>query len=481
MLKEKIKVRKVVNSFIIVLFCSLIFIGCSKPDTGETIKTNTVEDTGKENNKKQDVDIISQEKVTEEDKKAFSESSATNDTDLGLKNIKIDLAQSNLTEEQQLVIKYFSRDYMFVNSIESFQRYPNIFDNSLIECYVSVAKVLKYDSDSYELLVYLIQSSNEYEEDYQIEERYMVIKGKSSDTRYIQGDIILMEGRYVGVDTYDVDGTSLVIPTLNVHTGYILDKNDPYYYEPSRMNMKEVKQVAKCVFGEDITISNPDPNIDVMDSIAPYYVCTLDNQSTAKFSKYYFHERSGTIEDAGNYNRQLEFAADFEHFFLFSYDYDLETLTLEYYDNSLNKLWKREFEDTTSASYDYTKNNVYLTANNSLYVIDINTGEDTYTPTYIGNKREVRKLKDGILTISGNKSDGIIKTDLEGNIQWRLNLTNDANFVLGVQIIDDKIVVKLILGEYYEDYSEHYIVIDNEDGTLIQDASIDYVAFHQYS
>lgn len=59
-----------------------------------------------------------------------------------------------------------------------------------------------------------------------------------------------------------------------------------------------------------------------------------------KFSRYYFSEHEGTMVDA-KHGYQIEFAADFKHFFLSMYDERCETLTLEYYDNKLKKIWKK--------------------------------------------------------------------------------------------------------------------------------------------
>ena len=123
-----------------------------------------------------------------------------------------------------------------------------------------------------------------------------------------------------------------------------------------------------------------------------------------------------------NLERYLEFSADFEHYFLFTLDHALEKLTLEYYDKDFSKIWKREFEGTTAAHYDYTKNNIYLSADNSLYIIDLSTGEYTFQPAFIGEKQEIRKMTDGILSVGFTKSDAIMKTDLEGRFGGKYSL-----------------------------------------------------------
>lgn len=469
------KNRKVVLLGLLLACLVCVCIGCGK-DKGNSFPENSNQYKDEMNQNAEKEEIYESSK---EDTKNYQNSTAKNDTDLGLKNIKLDTAMGDLTDEQKAIIRYFSHDYMFINSIEALQRYNKIFDNARIECYVHVEKVIKYDGDDYELLVNMLETSGDAGLDSYEERTYMIIKGTTKDSRFIQGDILVLEGKYLGVYTKEVDGKSITCPEIDVHYAYLLDDNDGHYFSPSRFTMKEVKSMAKCIFGEDITISLPDADVDPVDSVPPYYVCTLDNQSNAKFSRYYFFERDGYLLDATHENYEIEFSADYNHFFLFMYDWELETLTLEYYDNNLNKIWKREFEDTTNATYDFTKNNVYLCANNSLYIINIETGEDTYERRYIGDKVAIRKFNNGILAISESKSDAFMFLDLEGNILWAQNADDDL-YVETVQQVDNNLVIK-VTGGGFEERSDYYYVIDMEDGSIVYKGTVDVMEFHMYS
>ena len=201
----------------------------------------------------------------------------------------------------------------------------------------------------------------------------------------------------------------------------------------------------------------------------PFYIAEPENQSNAKFTSYRLYTKRGMIEDTKtgtdnwligndpNIERYLEFSADFEHYFLFTLDHKIEKLTLEYYDQNFSKIWKREFENTVSAYYDYTKNNIYLSADNSLYIIDLATGEDTFQHTFIGEKQEIRKMADGVLCIGFTKSDAIMKTDLEGNILWAASVTENVNAVDGIQFVDNRIILQLELFD-----GVHFIVVDSD-------------------
>ena len=437
-----------------------------------------------------------------EAKEQFANSTPENDTDVGLKNIKIDTAEMSLSDEQEAVIKYFDDDYLYVPSYEFLRRYPNVFTGAQLTIWGSIKKVISMDAENYEAVLWLNVGhaeleypdiSAEYEGD------YILITGETGQAWFMEGDTLKIYGRYSGVETVTIDGTSYTIPKVTVHDAYFdtsTAPNDIYRYI-QKFDMGFVKKVASTVFGNDIEVRKPIADVDVpMDILAmqlesgvgdgetPYYVVEREDQSNAKFSKFFFYtstdndawggKRIAVAKDTTAYNtpieRSVEFAADFSHFFMFTYDTDLETLTLEYYDSNLNKMWKREFEETTTAMYDYTKNNIYLAANNELYIINIETGEDTYAPSYVGAKKAIRKLNDGILMISESKSDGVMKAGLDGHIIWKTNLQEDTYSVDGVQLIDRNIVVQQYYWNDPSNSGTHFIVLNSEDGSVIADA-----------
>ena len=417
-----------------------------------------------------------------------------NDTNIGLKNIKIDNTSVDLTEEQRTVLEYFDDDYLTVPSYEFLRRYPDVFDGAQLCIWGTVKKVLSLDSNTVEMVLWLDVGPVEYEyfwEYPEYEGNYILLNGQVGNISYMEGDTLLVYGRYNGIETIEMDGVSYTIPKVNMQSAYFdtsTAPNDIYRYIP-KFDMPFIKQVAETIFG-DIEIREPIVGTDIPEEQywlweetcgqMPCYVVELENQSNAKFTKFFFYTDISSdvyggdrIEDAkdsmgtSSIYRAIEFAADFEHFFLFTYDNSLEILTLEYYDASLTKIWEREFMETTSAGYDYTAHNIYLAANNELYIIDLETGEDTYAPAYVGEKLEIRKLSDAILLIAPNKSEGVMKMGLDGSLIWKTNLNSDTAAVAGVQIIEDRIVISQYSSE---DYTTHYLVIDNETGDIIQDA-----------
>ena len=160
----------------------------------------------------------------------------------------------------------------------------------------------------------------------------------------------------------------------------------------------------------DVDITGPNVDLYFPGNFDGYtdpncFMVNLDDQSNAKLSTFLFGIYDGWIrpyKDGSNdfiIERSLEFSPDFSHFFLFTWDKELETFLVEYYDSNLEKIWKREFTGVTTTCYDYTINNIYLSVNNELYIINTQTGEDTFAPAYVGEKMILRKIENGILLI----------------------------------------------------------------------------------
>lgn len=484
------------NAFAILLAFAVLFVcGCSNSSNSDADSTKPTSNLSKPDS---NIDNYPQETASDEKKELFANSTPENDTDVGLKNIKIDNAERQLSDQQKAVLSYFDDDYLIPPSYEFLRRYPNVFNGAQIRIWGTVKKVISMDAEKYEMILWFGVGQAEYgyvDETSEYNGHYLYLTGKTGSAWFMEGDTLLVYGRYIGVKTTDIDGTSYTIPQINVYREYFdtsTAPNDIYRYI-EKCSADDIKIIAESIFGSNIEVRVPIPGTDVQQDIyglwcetsggkSPYYTVELENQSNAKFTKYFFDASadmaggSTRIQDAkdalnpSGIERYIEFAADFEHFFLFTYDTNLENLTLEYYDSTLNKIWKREFPETTNAQYDYTKNNIYLVANNELYTINIETGEDTFSPSYVGEKTAIRKLSDGILLISKNKSDGVMKISLDGDIIWKTNLAEDTHSVDGIQLIGETIVLDQYYWNAAEDYGTHYVVFDNATGKVIVDA-----------
>ena len=480
------KVRMLIALFLTIML--LGFTGCaSTGDSPNAVSKGEAVDIPAREETKQEFDEASEDMASEElsEKGDFSDSTPDNDTDVGLKNIKIDTAEQELTDEQKKVIEYFDGDYLDVPSYEFLRRYPNVFQDAQINVWGTVIKVVSMDNEAYKLILWLNVGPQDIAWGYANEMyagQYVVLTGKTDPSVwFMENDALLVHGRYTGVETLEIDGISHTIPTVDVHSALFANTNHVGVLMAKHFDYSFVKTVAETIFGKDIEIREPVAGVDISEETAminenllgeiPYYLVELENQSNANFVKYLFGTYNGQIIDAkgpfdSGIERYIEFSADFEHFFLFTHNEGLETLTLAYYDKQFNKLWEREFLGTTTAVYDYTKNNLYIVVNNELYIINTLTGEDTFTPSYVGEKVEVRKIDDGILMVSVDRTDGIMKVALDGNIIWKADLTTNVESVGGLQFVGDNVVVQYT----DENWNEHYSLINNDTGEILINA-----------
>lgn len=410
-----------------------------------------------------------------------------NDLELGLRNIKINDEEMELTEQQKAVISYFDNDYLGFPDYEFLRRYPNIFQDAQITAYGKVLKVISMDSNSYELLIFSGITSyddewlgQEYVDEHKGE--YIIVRGDNSSRTdwFMEEDDIVVYGRYSSVETIEVDGVSYTLPVIESYNAYYKD-GDKAVVSVDKFDYDYIKKVATAIFGNDIEIRKPLVGEDVDESVEmmysyfnmdiPYLLVELEDQSNAKFTKFLFGTNQGIIldnkemltTDEQDIERKIEFSADFSHFYLFAYNKTLETLTLSYYDNMYNKIWSRDFEETTDAVYDYTTKNIYIVVNNNLYIIDINTGEDAFAPQYVGAKKDIRKFSDSVILVGESKTDAVIKTSVDGSIKWQANLSIDVREVDSIQLINGNIVIQ------YEDevWNQKYALIDNETGEVL--------------
>ncbi len=406
------------------------------------------------------------------------------DTNVGLMSIKMNnTGKYELNDTEKLLIQYFDDDYIDVD-YKALQRYPQIYENTQIEFIAKVKKIIESNNDEYTALCIYgwYSSADDGLTD------YVVIKGKQQETRIIENDYIKVYGKYTAPDNYTVDGKSYNVPTVLVNRVAFGNEEGGEELRPM-YSVNELKMICRYIFGDNITIREFNWQNDNYDyaGFADFYVCELENQGNANFSKYILEATQGTwFEDMNSDNmanqtgilKNLTFSADFEHFYYKSFDTNLDVFTIACYDKNLNKIWSREFEQTTSEVYDYTPDHLYIVANGTMYIIDAETGENAVEPKYVGQKDWIRKVEDGILLVQTNtKSDAIMKTDLVGNVKWTANTS--VEFSEGqIQIPDGGNYVITYSGEgtVEDEYgycpNVEYAMVLQPDGTIVYDSQI---------
>lgn len=390
------------------------------------------------------------------------------------------------SEEQKAILDYFDDDYFeLYSNCEELQRYPEVFKNAKIAFNIVVKKVLKSDSDEFVVIGYLcdlIYGDNEIPLEEIETSRLIVVKGTQLSKRLIENDGITVYGRYIDTDTYETNGKTYILPT--VESLKIVEDN---------YSADTITTVAKAIFGNDIKISTPEIEESYDDPYGIYgtenpdnfYVITLDNQSNSNFKYFDIYTNRTNISYDPKYNniadgtiKKLFISSDFEHFIVSTYDSGLKHVYIEYYDREYNKLWMREFSYNSDiinySPMDYTTDKMAVVVDNDLYLIDLENGEDVIEPVIISSSIErVNMMSDGILLIGTDSKDTIMKVDYNGNILYRNNvsLSEYTVYDMYMQVVNNKIV---IVYDVYMDYDIYtgeggrrfkYVVLNN-DGTI---------------
>ncbi len=373
-----------------------------------------------------------------------------NDTGIGLMGVKIDSSKTNLTDTEKLLVQYFDTDY-FDAYYEGLQRYPEIYKGTQIKFRCYVTKIISSDDSGYKALVEygaLRNSDGSYFEHTNV---FAVISGKHGETHIMQGDSVYAYGIFEGIANTVVDGTLYTVPQITISKYSFLSFVDMM---TALYSFDEIKEIASYIFGNDIKlryIKNEDINgddeggYDFEQEPGLEYVCELDNQSNANFTKYRIRAAwGGGIYDLKSeypVERSLTVSADFNYFYLSVFDRSLNTYVLECYDRNLQKIWSREFTNTAQAVMDYTANHIYFVENGILHIIAANTGEDAAPTKYVGSKLGIRKLEDGILMLSSDSSAQVMKTDLLGNVLWTASLSREIDMAPTVQIVNGNYII----------------------------------------
>lgn len=397
---------------------------------------------------------------------------------LSFNNMKSKSDDLNLNNAQQEILNYFDNDYFNINVLDfsHLERYPSVYKNAKVSLYCRVVKVIKSTAEDYEVLVY--PDSDGYGPTANIDEldnSLILIKGKQLTERILKDDLISVYGKYIDVETIEVDGKSYTIPAIEVKE--VADFN-------SRFDIDTIRTVAKYIFGENIKIRK---GISAYASEEPdsylvglnFYVATLDNQSNGNFKAFNFCDSYGYIEyNCRAHNlpdtvvKKLFISADFQHYIVSTFDSGTEHIYIEYFDKELKKIWSREFDynsnsQTDLSPMDYTANKMAVVIDNDLHIIDINTGENVIEPVLVGEKIRVVMLKDSVLMIGNNNKDAIMRVDYKGNIIQKENAETEMSEITEAQIqqIDDRIVIRLT-GQPREETPyltiSKYIVLDKK-------------------
>lgn len=457
----------------LILCLVMIFTSCSK---GSFQETDTTEPQTAEASP-----------VIEVDK-----SIAANDTDIGLNNQDNRILDENLSEDERLFLRYFSTgDTLGVNATD-LQRYPDILTGSRICMELTVEKIIDSDGVAYQILgsegckkneeYYAAEFGNGEAED----AAPILINGVFQNYHMIPGDHILVSGVFNGMKSQTVDGVSYYAPDISVmsYTLYSWCGSGLCEITEAVYTSDEMRSIIKTAFGDDVNIRKYNPETDgYMEAFGydgvgldHFYIAEIENKNDINFDSFGFNDLSAGVLDLNsthNVAKYFTLTADMQHFLLMEINKDMSTCKLSYYDTDRNKLWSREFSETVleystamdnEIPFDSTENHIYIVLNQKLYILNTSDGEDAVTPKIVGKRSNVEKVADGLLLLNRtDESDGIVKTDLEGNVLWTQNISVDA-----IQLVGENYIMETW---DYEHVGYRYLTL-SPDGEILQDSSI---------
>lgn len=368
-----------------------------------------------------------------------------------------------LSDTQKDIVNYFDYDYFSFYS-KDLQRYPQIFNNAKVQTIGVVVKVLESSNDEFKVVVaqgggktMSGRSENDSPRIYDeglgsqsiddIDTNILfVLSGKQLEERLLKGDVIQMYGRYENVSNFEIDGKTYELPLVNSITTYRLSDNDGKFKE------QKVKNIAEYIFSKDIKFSKIASGVE-----GTYYNVVLDNQSNGNFKAFIMGNEGGPILYDSDYNnlsynitKKLWVGADFENYFVTTYDEGTKHAYLEAFNKDLKKIWSLEFDIKDNSTYsqmpiDFTKSKIAIVVDNDLYIINAETGEFLTKPILVGNKVKVNIVDDGIILIGNSNKDTIMKVSFDGEILERQDADSSLSTINSAytQMIDNKMVICL--------------------------------------
>lgn len=371
--------------------------------------------------------------------------SPADDTSLGLSLLQSHSTASDLGDTEKLLLDYFGGDY-FDLTYDSLKTKHKYYKNAKVRFTGSVKKVIKKSGHNYTLLIEY-GTEQGFDGIMYYTGDYATVECTFTEFKILPGQILRLFGIFKGLETNSLNGEKVDIPSFtatNVRNYNFLDT--------AKYSKDELMAVAEYIFGKGTTLrtcSNEDFEFlrdDFYDDISTrYFVSELFHLGSKDFQKFAFYNNPGGFlidcKTEIDVTRLFTVSADFEHYYVTTNYLNTNSLIFECYNKSFEKIWSREFTDSAYFAGDSTENYIYLSIGEKLYILDAKTGKDAIEPKTVGEKIDIRKLTDGILLISSNAQNAIVKLDLEGNELWKISSGIEA-YTSHVQIIGDKYVIQ---------------------------------------
>ena len=467
-MKEEKKNSKIIIAIISILLVVLIIIGVTilAKLSSKEIEISNANNTDKNLNK-----------TTTENKNIGNTST--------IQSFKqMEYSDSNLSNEQKTIAKFFDEDFFHPYSYEELVRYAEMLKNINISCYCQINSILSADSNTFEASAQWAPENEElWGGEVELTEP-IIIKGNKPEKMVIKGDNLTLRGKLVGAETRNINGENLYLPIIE-----IIEIGEDYYWHSE----DTIRQVAKLVFGNNIKIRRPtDQETEKM--VGNYFyeyqdhiwLVEMENQSNLNFKVFDIWQSSpsGLITYNALYNEGIEkdflskklyVTPDLQKYIVFNMSRKDKYVYIDIYDRNLNKLWSKEISRASQLTWDATNTNLVFVSDNDMYNINMETGE-TIFEAYVGKKKDIRITENGYILLNQDSDDTVMFVDKEGKIKNKFDVSFDGKendiIDMSIQKLDDNYVILYTMqsiSKYSTNWSSKYIIID-KNGNKIKES-----------
>lgn len=405
---------------------------------------------------------------------------------------------TNLTDNQKEIAKFFDGDNFFLSTYEELIRYADMLKNIHVSTYCQVNTIISSDDKNFEAICQWGSDISDFYGGGLVElTNPIIIKGNKPEKMVIPEDYLALRGILVGAETRVVNGESKYLPVIEITE---IGENSTWFSEST------LKNVAKAVFGNDIKFRKPtDEEMYKMCecsyvSLEDYiYLAEFENQSNLNFKVFDIWQSVPTGMITYNYyynqgiekdylNKRLYVTPDLQKYIVFDISQKDKKAYISVYDRNYNKLWQRELNDVSNISWDSTDKELIFVHNNDLYRVNIESGENISDPIYVGQKDDIRIVDNGYLLINQSANDSVMFLDKNGNIKNKFNIKlgnnnqpNQEIYSISCQKLDNNYVILYSICDadkinstdsYYSEeeiFSSKYVIID-ENGNKLKES-----------
>ena len=462
--KKKVIISIIIATIIIVLVGIIIFL---------LLRSDTK--LGSNDNIMPNENSVDKEETNKNDK------TETNVSETSLSFKQMDPSDTNLTDSQKEIAKFFNEDFFHPYSYEELVRYADMLKNINISCYCQINQILSSDDQNFEALSQWAAYNDELWGGTVNLTNPIIIKGAKPEKMVIKGDNLTLRGKLVGAETREINGENEYLPVIE-----IIDIGEDYYW----YSEDTIRQVSKLVFGNNIKVRRPTDE-EMTKMVGNYFyeyedhvwLIEMENQSNLNFKVFDIWQSSpsGLITynplynegvESDYLNKQLFVTPDLQKYIVFNMSRKDNYVYIDIYDRNLNKLWAKEISNASQIVWDATNTNLIFVSDNDLYNINIETGETVFE-TYVGKKTDIRIVDNGYILLNTESDDTVMFVDKDGNIKNKFDVSFDSNsgdiVDMSIQKLEDNYVILYTFQDihgYSSDWSSKYIIIDGNGNKI---------------